>query len=238
MLRFAPGTEMIRAAAKLLGPLREKVAFVGGASLDLHITDPTAAISRTTDDVDVIVEVVSTSEYQRLEADLRKLGFENDMTSKVICRYRHSGLVLDFMPTDPDILGFGNQWYRAAILDAVGVLLEPGLTVNVITAPYFLATKLDAFESTGREGQGDYFASRDIADVVAVIDGRPEIVLEIAETLPDLRQHLSSKFKDYLERGALIDCITAHLRPDPASQARDIEVLRRMQAIAALATGS
>jgi hypothetical protein len=46
--------ELIEAAASALGPLREEVAFVGGASVVLWITDPAASPPRPTKDVDVM----------------------------------------------------------------------------------------------------------------------------------------------------------------------------------------
>jgi hypothetical protein len=52
----------------------------------------------------------------------------------------------------------------------VSVELPSGAGVRSVSAPYFLATKLEAFD--GR-GSGDYLTSHDIEDLVAVIDGRP-----------------------------------------------------------------
>jgi hypothetical protein len=51
-------------------------------------------------------------------------------------------------------------------------LLEPSLRIRVITAPFFLATKLDAFHGRGK---GDHFASRDLEDALSVIDGCPKV---------------------------------------------------------------
>jgi len=45
--------------ADRLGPLREKVAFVGGATAGLLVTDPAAPAPRRTKDVDLIVEIAS-----------------------------------------------------------------------------------------------------------------------------------------------------------------------------------
>ncbi len=46
---------------------------------------------------------------------------------------------------------------------------EADLEIRIVTAPYFLATKLDAFRGRGK---GDYFGSNDLEDIVAVVDGR------------------------------------------------------------------
>lgn len=43
-------------------------------------------------------------------------GFVEAIDEPVICRWHHraSKLILDVMPTDPEILGFTNAWYASA----------------------------------------------------------------------------------------------------------------------------
>lgn len=53
--------QLLRTVAERLGPLRDRVVFLGGAAAGLLITDPAAETVRPTDDVDVIIEVVTTS---------------------------------------------------------------------------------------------------------------------------------------------------------------------------------
>lgn len=66
--------EMPESAAAALGPLVDgDVVFVGGATIALWTTDQAASDFRPTDDVDVIVEVASRSEYYRFEDRLREL---------------------------------------------------------------------------------------------------------------------------------------------------------------------
>ena len=51
--------------------------------------------------------------------------------------------------------------------------------MRIVTPPLFIATKLEAFH--GR-GANDIAASHDLEDIVTLVDGRPEIVPEIADT--------------------------------------------------------
>jgi hypothetical protein len=51
--------ELLEIAASALGPLAQEVGFLGGATIELWITDPAAQAPRPTDDVDVIVEIGS-----------------------------------------------------------------------------------------------------------------------------------------------------------------------------------
>jgi hypothetical protein len=56
--------------------------------------------------------------------------------------------------------------------------LEPGLTILMVSPVYFCASKLEAF---GDRGKNDYLGSRDLEDLIAVVDGRAELVGEIKQ---------------------------------------------------------
>ncbi len=68
----AGGIALIGTVARLLGPLREEVAFLGGAAVSLFVSDPAV---RSTKDVDLIVEVASRLSYYGLADRLRERGF-------------------------------------------------------------------------------------------------------------------------------------------------------------------
>ncbi|PIV04929.1 MAG: hypothetical protein COS57_08025, partial [Syntrophobacterales bacterium CG03_land_8_20_14_0_80_58_14] len=174
---------MIIHVAKRLGNLRDKVVFVGGCATGLFITDPAMPEVRATQDVDVIVEVTSRMEYYRLEEELRSRGFKQDLSENApICRWLVDVIKVDIMPTQEEILGFSNRWYLPAIKNADHIKLENELTIKLVSPPYFLATKIDAFK--GRGG-GDYMASHDMEDIITILDGRPEIVSEIRSSSDD-----------------------------------------------------
>jgi hypothetical protein len=215
-------------AVELLGPLVDDMVFLGGCSTGLLITDPAAPPVRVTRDVDVITEVASRSDYRQLEKRLRGRGFTEDTSSDVICRWVSEGVILDVMPTSPDILGFANQWYAPAVKAAVAMELPDGHVVRMVSAPYFLATKLEAFD--GR-GQGDYLLSHDMEDLVAVLDGRPEIAEEVVASEPTLKSYLATRFTELLELRSFKEALAGHLPSDAASQARVPLLIRRMEAM-------
>jgi hypothetical protein len=185
---------MLEAAIGHLSPLLDEVVFVGGVTVELWITDPGAPPLRLTGDVDVIVEVSTRRDYYRLEDRVRGLGFENDGSSGVICRFNHSqsGLVLDVMPTKGSLLGFENKWLGKAFGRATQVVLPAGQSIKAIPPPFLLATKLEAF--SGR-GKSDFYGSRDFEDVARLIDGRPELLEEVAEAPEEVRRYISEKLK-------------------------------------------
>ncbi len=133
------------------------------------------------------------------------------------------------MPTDPAILGFGNDWYAPALAHAIVVELPSGRSIRMVTAPYFIATKLNAFD--GR-GEGDYMLSHDIEDVIAVLDGRPELVSEIQQSDETLRAYLAERFTGLLKEPRFLDALPGHLPGDAASQARVPIIMDRITKIA------
>lgn len=184
---------MLETAAADLGQLVPDVAFLGGAAIALWISDPAAPPIRPTRDVDVIVEVGTTVEYYALGERLREQGFEEDPDARQLCAWKHrdSDLALDVMPTEAEILGFSNRWYAEALASAVERELPSGAVIRAVTAPYLVATKIEAFR--GR-GNGDYLASRDFGDLIALIDGRPELIEEIEAAPLELRRNAERPF--------------------------------------------
>ncbi len=225
-------TEQLIAAAELLRPMLGELVFVGGAVTSLLVTDAGAGAPRATLDVDAIAEITSYAEYAAFGERLHAIGFSEDTSEGApLCRWVQKGTILDVMPLDEKILGFSNRWYQQAMDAATLHVLSPGLEVRVITAPYFLVTKTEAF--LGR-GKGDFLASHDLEDLVFVIDGRSAIVTEVQAEIPSLREYLAIQIKEMLTTPAFMDALPGYLFPDAASQARIGTVIRRLEAITAV----
>ena len=183
--------QMLIEAARLLKPLLGELAFVGGSTTALLITDPGAADVRPSYDVDAIAEISSYAAYADFSQRLRNLGFrEDDTEGAPVCRWRQNKTILDVMPLDEKILGFSNRWYKPAMDSAKESELEPGLRMRVVTSVYFCATKLEAFRGRGKEGYG---LSKDLEDLVAVIDGRAEIIEEIRRAPETVKAYIASE---------------------------------------------
>lgn len=107
------------------------------------------------------------------------------MSEDVICRWFYDDVILDMMPTNEKILGFGNRWYKKAIASSIIHSLTDNIEIRMVTAPYFLATKLEAFKTRGKM---DFYASHDFEDIVSILDGRLEIVAEICRSEDELKK--------------------------------------------------
>lgn len=185
-------TEMIEIVARALGDeLLLEVAFVGGCTTGLLVTDKVTKESiRFTDDVDLIINVVGYTGWAAFQERLKRKGFGVHMDDEVVCRMRLGELKVDFMPDDQDVLGFSNRWYTQALEHAMNYKLNDEITIRLLTAPYFIATKLEAYK--GR-GNGDLLGSHDMEDILNIIDGRPEVVDEINSSGRQLRTYIAEE---------------------------------------------
>lgn len=221
-----PNIQLIEIVAGRLGPLRERLVFVGGCATGLLVTDPARPPARATIDVDVIAEVGSLSKYYELQEELKKSRFKED--PDIVCRWRLGDLRVDVMPSDQRIFGFSNLWYERAIKESQPYHLPSTTLIKLVSPALFIATKLEAFH--GR-GNADYGASHDIEDIVTVVDGRSELITEISASDEVLRSHIVDEIDTLLGDTAFTSTLSYHLASDAANQARVPEILRRLRNI-------
>jgi hypothetical protein len=91
------------------------------------------------------------------------------------------------------------------------IALPSGTTIRLITAPVFLATKFEAFADRGK---GDLLGSHDLEDIVNVLDGRPEIVGEVALSPVELRRYLAERSGMLLALPEFMDALRGMVFPD------------------------
>ena len=112
-------TVLLERVAPHLARVSAGFVYLGGAVVDLLLTDQASPQARPTDDVDTIVEVGSTSQYYQLAERLRAAGFKEDSSPGApLCRWIVVGTKVDVMPTVAAVLGFSNRWYPSAIRHA------------------------------------------------------------------------------------------------------------------------
>jgi predicted nucleotidyltransferase len=224
-----PNVALVEMVARRLGDLGERFVFVGGCAAGLLITDDARPPVRATRDVDLIVELASLVSYYDLNDTLRRLGLRED--PDLTCRWSLEGVKVDVMPTEDVGQGFTNRWYPRAAQRSSRVSLPGGMQIRLVSAPLFVATKLEAFY--GR-GAGDYGASHDIEDIVAVVDGRPELAVEVAGSESDVREYIESEVDSLLADGQFVETLSWHFAGDAESQARIPEVIRRLRLLAGI----
>ena len=120
--------------------------------------------------MDVIAEITTYKDYVVFSERLLKHGFyAATREGAPLCRWVHEDLTLDVMPLNEAVLGFSNIWYPGALKTAQPAILPSGAIIRLITAPFFLGTKLEAFRKWGRN---DFFGSHDMEDFISIVEGR------------------------------------------------------------------
>jgi predicted nucleotidyltransferase len=227
-----PNRAILLRVAQALGNLRESLVFVGGCATGLLVTTIRAQVVRPTDDVDMVAKATTAREYHAVEKQLQAQGFAHDVSADApICRWRYEGIMVDLMPSEEGVLSFHNIWYPLAVKTAHVVKLDDEISIRLIAAPVFIATKLEAFQGRGK---GDFLMSHDLEDIITVIDGRASLIAEARALPPELCAYLARNFRALLAEPAFLDALTGHLPGDAASQARLPGLINKFNEIAQL----
>ena len=223
---------MLMQVVDRLAPLLDRFVFLGGVVTELWITSTAAGSPRQTKDVDVVVNVLNLGEYsETLRERFLACGLVEDTSPGApVCRWCLDDLIVDIMPTRGEILDFSCEWYQVAFDTAQPTMLPNGSTIRLVTPACFLATKLAAF---GDRGRRDPMASHDLEDLVSVIDGRREIVTDLAAAPRDLRAYVADRLTHFLARGDAEVLVAAQLMPDSDSQDRLPFVIDRIRSLIA-----
>ncbi|MCY2926777.1 MAG: hypothetical protein NT031_15335 [Planctomycetota bacterium] len=100
----------------------------------------------------------------------------------------------------------------------------------MIRAPLYLATKLNAWHD---RGNGDFLA-QDLEDILAIIDGRPVLADEVAQSSPEVRRFLSEEFIALLAAEGFVEAVPGHLGGGDIARQRSelaMHVIRQIVAI-------
>jgi len=182
--------ELIEFVAEGLGEaFLAEVAFVGGCTTAMLVTDAVVLDDiRFTDDVDLVIELAGIGAWQQLTERLAARNFKITGEDEVNCRFRFNDIVVDVMPSDPEVLGYANRWFVEGLARANKFTLPSGTVIQIFKPTYFLATKLEAF--SGRGGGDPYH--KDVEDIIILIDGRPELLEEVRQVESELKEFITN----------------------------------------------
>lgn len=217
--------QIVTVAERLRHAGVDEPVFIGGSVNGLLLTDPGAPPPRQTLDVDAIIAVTTRHAYDDLTLKLLGAGYTQPAEGPM-CRWSIAGVLVDLMPPIESILGFSNRWYPDLIKYASAIELTTGTTVRIASAPYQIAAKIAAFHDRGR---ADFRFSHDLTDILVLVDGREELVEEIAAAPSDVRAYITETFSTWLASQTFLEELDGHLPRDAASQARSSLILERMR---------
>ena len=223
---------MLEHVAECLGDLLTQVGFTGGSVVALYVDDFSASEIRLTEDVDIVVEVVTLREYYETEAKLRTLGWKQPVREgDPICRWvTPGGVLVDVMPQDVTPLGFSNAWYPAGMSGREAQALPNGREIDLFPVGLFIASKIDAFRN---RGQGDWYASHDDEDIVTVVEGRESIVADVSTEPVDVRAHIAEWVAELLRHPSADEVVEGHMPRVAVRGGRIALVLGRLDKLAA-----
>lgn len=200
---------MLQTVASGLGELKNEMVFVGGSVAELYVDNPAASDIRPTLDVDCVIELRSRIEHARLEEALRAKRFANDTSQGApICRWVYRDILVDVMPTDPDVLGFTNIWYEDGVTNKVAKTLPDGQEIFVFPVEYYLAAKFEAH--IGRGGN-DLRQSHDFEDIIYIFDNCPDILENIQNANEDVKEYLRQECQNLLDNDNFIEGVETAL---------------------------
>jgi predicted nucleotidyltransferase len=218
--------ERLSAVARALSAIQERrFVFAGASILPLLLNDPHAPSLRETFDVDVVVNVLTYGQWYHLRPRLYKCGFRERMDvyehNPRNCLFYLEDLQVDIMPMEPNVLGFASQWLAVGFEQAESHVLPDGQEILVLSVPCFLAAKLEAFQ---QRGWRDILMSKDLRDIVSLLDGRLQPVSDIGMGPLYIRLYVADATKSLLGNSRILDLIPDLLR-DPTRERRFLNVM-------------
>lgn len=191
-----------------LQELKDEMVFVGGAVVSLYADDVTADEIRPTSDIDMTIKLLKFSNWVKMQERLSELGFYPDPFGHTICSYKYKDILVDIMPTEESSLGPSNKWYKYGFDDLRKAIVKDQ-EIQILSAPVFLATKFEAFNSRGK----DYRTSHDFEDIIYVVDNRTTIVSEVMNVNDEVKQFLKTEFKRVIQNRSVEEILSVHIHP-------------------------
>jgi predicted nucleotidyltransferase len=222
-----PNVGVVELVVHALGPVAQEMMLVGGCAVGLLMTDTARPQVRQTGDVDLVAEIASMADYyQSLTPRLKNCGFVESPHDDHMCRWKKGNLLLDVMPTKVVLPGHAvNRWYEEAFKRTETISLPSGRKMNLISAPLFVATKLESFHD---RGGGDYH-HHDMEDILNIVDGRSELETELRAMGGEVMEYLIDEIDELLADSSFTDAIEWQF-PD----GRATIVITRLRSIAGI----
>ena len=130
---------------------------------------------------------------------------------------------------DSEALGMNSKWFPEALDLGQPTDLGENCSAKIISPALFLATKFEAFND---RGNGDYYGSHDVEDIVTLVDGRAKIVEDVSSAPEAVRMFIREGFEKFLNDPDFRDAFSGHLSGLTGSRQRVPLVMRRFELIA------
>lgn len=226
----------IRRVAQALGPVRERLVFIGASVLPL-LVDVEARLStpRATKDVDAVAGTIRYTEQHDIEMALRTAGFKDDMHGHIGRWHAPFGEIFDLSYAGQHLGGTGSAVDMMAIATAIVLPGDP--PIRHVNGVGLFLMKTAAFGDRGTSAPHD---SKDLADLAVLLVGRSVLHEAVASADPATRQAVRDAATRLLENADLAGALRSHFRdrqPVPPDTPDDLatEVTGTLSLLAAIA---
>lgn len=199
--------ESIEKVAIALGELNREVVFVGGAVVSLYVNDITADEFRPTKDIDITFRIVSFAKLENLRENLVSKGFKQNIFEDVICRFQLEDILVDVMSTHAVAWAPANRWFEDGFNHLTTIEIGTQV-INLLSLPFFLATKFDAHAD---RGGSDARMSKDFEDIIYLLNYVSNLEVHISEAPSTVKNYLQSEFADILKNKEKQEAILANM---------------------------
>ena len=200
--------EKIKIISKALKVIGEKVLFVGGSAAQFYVDSSMTKNIRFTKDIDIVFEIFSLIELERLRQKLIDNGFKESFNNKVLCRFLYQDIPVDVMSVLEIGWAPGNEWFESGFAKAEKRVFE-NTEILILPLSYYLATKFAAFLD---RGVGDPYLSQDLEDIVYLLDNNSDFHKKLLiNDDENVRCFLKKELKRLIETPKLKEALTGHL---------------------------
>ena len=193
--------EMLARVVAALPSWKTRVLFIGGSTLGFYVDSALHGVLRNTLDVDLVIEVASLSKFYVLSDELRKSGFVE--LPERISRWKFKDLLLDILPSDVSDLHPRNPWISEAFDRSVSQEIGPNVSILLPSFYDFLALKFQAFRDRGNND----FLAIDMEDIVTLIDGCPNELLNVEDLSLEISNFLGSALNALLSNSDFLNLL-------------------------------
>lgn len=198
---------MARVAAALGTELCGRVVFIGASLLPLLETDADVLSSpRPTRDVDAVTATRTYTQKAMLEERLRERGFKNATAATHMDRWHApDGTLFDLAACGSHAGGTGNAHDEWVIANAIATFLPPN--IRHASGVGLLLLKCAAYRDRGAMAPA---ASKDLADIAALIATRPGLEMELRGAPEEIRLFVGAEIAKMLTPRT-VSAIRAHI---------------------------
>lgn len=207
--RDAPAVARMARVAELLGAdLVAKMVFIGASLLPLLETEvDVLSTPRPTKDVDAVTAADSYTRKAKLEEQMRARGFKNDADGRHMDQWRApDGTQFDLISCGTHTGGTGSDHDAWVIANAVETSLPP--RIRHASAVGLLLLKCAAYRDRGASAPR---ASKDLADIAALVATRPELIVEVCHAPEGIRSFVSVELAKVLATSRAVSAIRSHI---------------------------